>query len=67
MIACRDLASRGLDISNLSLSAGLSAVIGLNGAGKTTLLELATGLLLFVAAILLEALRLALRPAPSRG
>ncbi len=46
MIACRDLVSRGLDLSNLSLPAGLSAVIGLNGAGKTTLLELATGLLL---------------------
>lgn len=37
------------------------------GRFPTEATPLATGLLLFVAAILLEALRLALRPAPSRG
>lgn len=46
MIEYRDLMVRGLDIPALSLSHGLTAVIGLNGAGKTTLLELTTGLLL---------------------
>ena len=46
MIEIRDLAARNLRVPSLTLSPGLTAVVGLNGAGKTTLLEVCCGLLL---------------------
>lgn len=46
MIEIRDLAARNLRVPSLTLTSGVTAVIGLNGAGKTTLLEVCCGLLL---------------------
>jgi ABC-type cobalamin/Fe3+-siderophores transport system ATPase subunit len=46
MIEIRGFSARNLRVPSLTLSPGLTAVIGLNGAGKTTLLEVCCGLLL---------------------